>query len=66
MFVFRKIWRALFSWNTRFEICPFALLPTTWQDELKNTQYKKDKYNHYEKKILSFSLEVNTSLYIVA
>ena len=28
MFVFRKIWRALFSWNTRFEIRPFALLPT--------------------------------------
>ena len=24
MFVFRKIWRALFSWNTRFEIHPFA------------------------------------------
>ena len=27
MFVFRKIWRALFSCNTRFEIRPFALLP---------------------------------------
>ena len=27
MFVFRKIWRALFSWNTRYEIRPFALLP---------------------------------------
>ena len=26
MFVFRKIWYALFSFNTRFEICPFALL----------------------------------------
>ena len=26
MFVFRKIWRAMFSCNTRFEICPFALL----------------------------------------
>ena len=24
----RKIWRALFSWNTRLEIYPFALLPT--------------------------------------
>ena len=30
MFVFRKIWRALFSWNTRFEIRPFVLLPTTY------------------------------------
>ena len=28
MFVFRKIWRAFFSLNTRFEIRPFALLPT--------------------------------------
>ena len=28
MLVFRKIWRALFSLNTRFEIRPFALLPT--------------------------------------
>ena len=27
MFVFRKFWRALLSWNTRFEIRPFALLP---------------------------------------
>ena len=27
MFVFRKIWRALFSLNTRFAIRPFALLP---------------------------------------
>ena len=27
MFVFLKIWRALFSWNTRFEIRSFALLP---------------------------------------
>ena len=30
MFVLRKIWRALFSWNTCFEIRPFALLPTNW------------------------------------
>ena len=28
MFVFRKIWPALFSSNTRFEIRPFALLRT--------------------------------------
>ena len=26
--VFRGIWCALFSWNTRFEIRPFILLPT--------------------------------------
>ena len=28
MFVFRKIWRALFSCYLRFEIHPFTLLPT--------------------------------------
>ena len=28
MFVFRKIWCASFSWNTRVEIRPFAILPT--------------------------------------
>ena len=28
MSVFRKIWHALFPYNTRFEIRPFALLPT--------------------------------------
>ena len=27
-FVFQQIWRALFSWNTRFEIRPFVLLLT--------------------------------------
>ena len=26
-----KIWRALFSWNIHFEICPFALLPTIYE-----------------------------------
>ena len=30
MFVFRKIWHALIFWNTHFEICPFALLPTLY------------------------------------
>ena len=28
MFVFRKIWRVLLSWNTSFEIRPSALLST--------------------------------------
>ena len=31
MFVFRKIWRALFSWNTRLEIRLFVSLPTNWE-----------------------------------
>ena len=30
MLVFQKIWRALFYWNTRFEIRHFALLPTKY------------------------------------
>ena len=30
MFISRKIWRVLFSWNTCFEIQPFALLPTKY------------------------------------
>ena len=37
LFLFRKIWRALFSWNTRFEIRRFALLPTsrrTWFSQM--------------------------------
>ena len=29
MFVFRKIWRALLSYYLHFQICPFALLPTS-------------------------------------
>ena len=33
IFVFRKIWRALFCfWNTRFKIRHFAILPTIWPD----------------------------------
>ena len=31
MVFFRKIWCALFSCITRFEILPFALLPTIFQ-----------------------------------
>ena len=31
MFVFRKIWRALFSTNVCFEIRPFALLSTKYK-----------------------------------
>ena len=30
MFIFWKIWCALFSCNSHFEICLFALLPTKW------------------------------------
>ena len=30
MFVLRKVWRDLFSYNNRFEICPFALLAANY------------------------------------
>ena len=30
MFIFRRIWRALFSWNTRFEIRQNRALPNLW------------------------------------
>ena len=36
MFVFQKIWRALFFCNSRFEIRPFVLLPT--KQQLLNTK----------------------------
>ena len=35
MFVFWKIWRALFSWNTHFEIRTVALLATKWKTCLR-------------------------------
>ena len=35
MFVFRKIWSALFSCGNRFEIRPFAILPTTFSQREK-------------------------------
>ena len=38
---FRKIWRPLFPWNSRFEICPFALLPIICA-ESKNAKSKKN------------------------
>ena len=38
----QKIWRALFSWNTRFEIRPFALLPALFElFTITNVSYKK-------------------------
>ena len=39
MFVFRKIWCALFSWNARFEIRPLALLPTISQNLSRNCHW---------------------------
>ena len=42
MFVFRKIWRVLFSCNTHFEIRPFASLPTNFMSLLReNCSYSE-------------------------
>ena len=52
MFVFQKIWRGLFFWDTRFKIRPFALLPTiseyrfqfSWNKELLNTEFSQSEF----------------------
>ena len=50
MLVFRKIWRALFSWNTRFEIRP---LPYYWRNRtfasktLKLLRFYSFYWRHY-------------------
>ena len=41
MFVFRKIWRTLFSCYLRFEIHPFELLPTIFTEESKSQEWPK-------------------------
>ena len=55
MFVFRKIWRALFSRNTRFEIRSFALLQTNYEGHLDLTikQFGLLEKNSY---IIAFDL----------
>ena len=42
MFVFRKIWRALLSCYLRFEIRPFALLPTALFRSLSKTKKRNN------------------------
>ena len=48
MFVFRKIWLALFSCNTRFEIRPFALLPSNsiWPCHCADSCFKVEDHGH--------------------
>ena len=43
LFLFQKIWRALLSWNTRFEIRRFALLPTSRRTWFSQMLIKIDK-----------------------
>ena len=50
IFVFRKIWRALFSRNTHFEIRPFVLLPTNFLvglTELYSEGYQTSKMESF-------------------
>ena len=54
MFVFRKILRALFSWNTRFKIRPFALLPTN------NTNSKNNSIDEGNTNIMNFGEKLKT------
>ena len=44
MFVFRKIWRALFSCYLRFEIRPFPLSPMNYNCAGSDKQNKLPKY----------------------
>ena len=46
MFVFQRTWRALFSLNTRFEIRPFALLPTKSCFRLKGSTVRIEKFEN--------------------
>ena len=59
MFVFRKIWCALFCWNTRFEIRPFALLPTKstkiYWSILKSFLIDKNSKTDFKKKAELFN-----------
>ena len=48
MFVFRKIWHALFFWNTRVEIRPFAFLPTNELNAIQKTYFYKFKFTIHQ------------------
>ena len=52
---FRKIWRALFSWNTHFEIRLFALLPTKW----KVMSHLKPMFHLYRKSVYWIAVQSN-------
>ena len=66
MYVFRKIWRPLFSWNTRLKIRPFALLLTNWEA----LYFYGCRYDMKSKLLLMASLEneswIVTSFFVSA
>ena len=45
IFAYREIWRVLFSWNTRFEIRPLALLLTTSSNNWLSLVIYKRQHN---------------------
>ena len=49
--VFWKIWCALYSWNTRFEIRPFALLPTISLAEVRRLDQAENIF-HLKRDVL--------------
>ena len=58
--VFRKIWRALFSWNTCFEIRCFALSSTTYSSE----HTLNFSFQHFRWSKFSASVKQNCSSYV--
>ena len=70
MFVFRKIWRTLFSWSTSFQIRHFALLPTSYKDRnfkkkdcWKKTSERNKELNKFSRILNKRDIEVDVSLH---
>ena len=58
---FSEIWCALFSWNTRFEIRPFAILLTIYKTDLKNS-FRKTYLKQVFQLSLSFPFLLHSSI----
>ena len=64
--VFWKIWCTLFSWNTRFEICCFVLLPTNTNMSITGFTIKvlfstKGNFHQKEHSLEYFSLKYHVT-----
>lgn len=80
MFIFRIIWLALFSCNTRFKIRPVALLPSTWliflftlifswNSVIQNIESKFEDYLNAESRVNRTTVQdtrVHCCLYFIA
>ena len=58
MFVFRKIWQYYFSWNIRFEIRPFALLPTLYLIQ----EIQQGRYISFNETRIRWQLFINLAM----